>query len=96
MPLARPALALWHRLRGLFFINSYVKGRYLTHDRHVVFRENVAVFAPLVAFVRYVPLKGKIFFHLDLSVPSANSIAPAGAGYTFRNPAETRPGKQGS
>ena len=27
----------------------------------VVFRENVAVFAPLVAFVRYVPLKGKIF-----------------------------------
>jgi len=37
-----------------------------------------------------------MFFHLDLSVPSANSIAPAGAGYTFRNPAETRPGKQGS
>lgn len=33
VPLARPALALWHRLRGLFFINSYVKGRYLTHDR---------------------------------------------------------------
>ena len=62
----------------------------------VVFRENVAVFAPLVAFVRYVPLKGKIFFHLDCSVPLANSIAPAGAGYTFRNPAGTRPGKQGS
>ncbi len=33
VPLARPVLALWHRLRGLFFINSYVKGRYLTHDR---------------------------------------------------------------
>ena len=32
VPLARPGLALWHRLRGLFFINSYVKGRYLTHD----------------------------------------------------------------
>ena len=27
---------LWHRLRGLFFINSYVKGRYLTHDRQRV------------------------------------------------------------
>ncbi|EPF5734482.1 lysophospholipase, partial [Shigella flexneri] len=36
VPLARPALALWHRLRGLFFINSYVKGRYLTHDRQRV------------------------------------------------------------
>ena len=24
VPLARPALALWHRLRGLFFINSHV------------------------------------------------------------------------
>lgn len=31
-----PLLALWHRLRGLFFINSYVKGRYLTHDRQRV------------------------------------------------------------
>ena len=36
VPLARPGLALWHRLRGLFFINSYVKGRYLTHDRQRV------------------------------------------------------------
>lgn len=32
VPLARFALALWHCLRGLFFINFYVKGRYLTHD----------------------------------------------------------------
>ena len=44
----------------------------------VVLREYAAVFEPLVAFVRYVPLKGKMFFHLDLSVPSANSIALAG------------------
>ncbi|XPE52998.1 serine aminopeptidase domain-containing protein [Shigella flexneri] len=30
VPLARPALALWHRLRGLFFLNSYVKRRCAT------------------------------------------------------------------
>jgi alpha-beta hydrolase superfamily lysophospholipase/SAM-dependent methyltransferase len=32
VPLARPALALWYKLRGNFFISSYVKARYLTHD----------------------------------------------------------------
>ncbi|MFZ1872918.1 MAG: bifunctional alpha/beta hydrolase/class I SAM-dependent methyltransferase [Chania sp.] len=32
VPFARPGLALLHRLRGLFFVNSYVKGKYLTHD----------------------------------------------------------------
>ena len=32
IPLARPALALWYRLRGNFFISSYVKAKFLTHD----------------------------------------------------------------
>lgn len=32
VPLALPGLALLHRLRGNFFVNSYVKARYLTHD----------------------------------------------------------------
>ncbi len=32
VPFARPGLALMHRLRGLFFVNSYVKARFLTHD----------------------------------------------------------------
>lgn len=32
VPFARYGLALLHRLRGLFFVNSYVKGKYLTHD----------------------------------------------------------------
>ncbi|OYY93666.1 MAG: hypothetical protein B7Y41_10465 [Hydrogenophilales bacterium 28-61-23] len=32
VPLARPALALWYRLRGNFFITSYVKARFLSHD----------------------------------------------------------------
>lgn len=32
VPFARQGLALMHRIRGLFFVNSYVKGKYLTHD----------------------------------------------------------------
>jgi alpha-beta hydrolase superfamily lysophospholipase len=32
VPLARPGLKLLHALRGNFYVNSYVKARYLTHD----------------------------------------------------------------
>ena len=32
VPFARAGLALMHRLRGNFHVNSYVKARYLTHD----------------------------------------------------------------
>ncbi|WP_077037805.1 bifunctional alpha/beta hydrolase/class I SAM-dependent methyltransferase [Pelomonas sp. KK5] len=32
VPFARPGLALMHKLRGLFFVNSYVKAKFLTHD----------------------------------------------------------------
>ena len=32
VPLARAALALRYRLRGNFFIQSYVKAKFLTHD----------------------------------------------------------------
>ena len=31
-PFARRAIALWAKLRGNFFVNSYVKARFLTHD----------------------------------------------------------------
>jgi alpha-beta hydrolase superfamily lysophospholipase len=32
VPFARPGLALMHKLRGKFFVKSYVKARFLTHD----------------------------------------------------------------
>jgi alpha-beta hydrolase superfamily lysophospholipase len=32
VPFARPGLRLLYRLRGNFFVNSYVKARFLTHD----------------------------------------------------------------
>jgi alpha-beta hydrolase superfamily lysophospholipase len=34
VPLARPALAMLHKLFGDFTIKSYLKANYLTHDRH--------------------------------------------------------------
>lgn len=32
VPFARPGLGVMQRFRGLFYVNSYVKGKYLTHD----------------------------------------------------------------
>ncbi|WP_313197869.1 bifunctional alpha/beta hydrolase/class I SAM-dependent methyltransferase [Rhizobium sp.] len=32
VPFARKGIALWQRLKGTFFVNSYVKARFLTHD----------------------------------------------------------------
>lgn len=33
VPMARQGIALWQKLKGTFFVNSYVKARFLTHDR---------------------------------------------------------------
>ncbi|OOF64719.1 bifunctional alpha/beta hydrolase/class I SAM-dependent methyltransferase [Rodentibacter sp. Ppn85] len=33
VPFARTGLALWSKLRGNFFVNSYVKAHYLTHNK---------------------------------------------------------------
>ena len=32
VPFAKQGIALWQRLKGPFFVNSYVKSRFLTHD----------------------------------------------------------------
>lgn len=53
VPFARPGLALLHRLRGLFFVNSYVKGKYLTHDpdRVVSFNQDPLITRPIAVNV---------------------------------------------
>ncbi|MDP9588367.1 UNVERIFIED_ORG: alpha-beta hydrolase superfamily lysophospholipase/SAM-dependent methyltransferase [Shinella zoogloeoides] len=33
VPFAKEGIALWQKLKGRFFVNSYVKARFLTHDR---------------------------------------------------------------
>jgi len=32
IPFAKEGIALWQKLKGTFFVNSYVKARFLTHD----------------------------------------------------------------
>lgn len=32
VPFAKEGIALWQKLKGVFFVNSYVKARFLTHD----------------------------------------------------------------
>ncbi|MFT4161538.1 bifunctional alpha/beta hydrolase/class I SAM-dependent methyltransferase [Shinella sp.] len=32
VPFAKQGIALWQKLKGTFFVNSYVKARFLTHD----------------------------------------------------------------
>ncbi len=32
VPFAKESIALWQKLRGVFFVNSYVKAKFLTHD----------------------------------------------------------------
>ena len=32
VPLARESIALWQKIKGRFFVNSYVKAKFLTHD----------------------------------------------------------------
>ncbi|RUM23297.1 alpha/beta fold hydrolase [Rhizobium vallis] len=32
VPFAKEGIALWERLKGTFFVNSYVKAKFLTHD----------------------------------------------------------------
>ena len=33
VPLAKEGIWLWQKLKGTFFVNSYVKAKYLTHDK---------------------------------------------------------------
>lgn len=32
VPFAKEGIALWQRMKGVFFVNSYVKAKFLTHD----------------------------------------------------------------
>lgn len=49
VPFARPGLALLHKLRGNFFVNSYVKPQWLTHDpaRVASYRDDPLITRPI-------------------------------------------------
>jgi alpha-beta hydrolase superfamily lysophospholipase len=53
VPFARTGLALMHKLRGHFFVNSYVKARFLTHDEERIrsFEQDPLITRPIAVNV---------------------------------------------
>ena len=71
VPFARSGLKLMHRLRGNFFVNSYVKAKYLTHDA-----ERIDSYAndPLIARPISVEMLLGLYAAADRVVADAQSI----------------------
>lgn len=71
VPFARPGLALMHKLRGLFFVNSYVKAKFLTHDP-----ERIASYEndPLIARPIAVNILLDLYKAAERVVADANAI----------------------
>jgi alpha-beta hydrolase superfamily lysophospholipase/SAM-dependent methyltransferase len=70
VPFARPGLGLLHKLRGLFFVNSYVKAKFLTHDpaRIESFNKDPLITRPIAVNIL-----------LDLYKAAERVVADAGA-----------------
>ena len=89
VPFARPGLALMQKLRGNFFVNSYVKPQWLTHDpaRVESYRTDPLITRPISVRV----LLG-LYEAADRIVADAQAISvPAAAGVRFRLRGASRP-----
>lgn len=71
VPFARAGLGLMHKLRGLFFVNSYVKAKFLTHDL-----ERIASYEsdPLISRPIAVNILLGLYEAADRVVADANAI----------------------
>jgi len=71
VPFARAGLGLMHKLRGLFFVNSYVKPKFLTHDP-----ERIASYErdPLISRPIAVNILLDLYAAADRVVADANAI----------------------
>ncbi|MBD9662421.1 alpha-beta hydrolase superfamily lysophospholipase [Variovorax beijingensis] len=71
VPFARAGLGLLHKLRGLFFVNSYVKAKFLTHDP-----ERIASYEsdPLISRPIAVNILLGLYEAADRVVADANAI----------------------
>ena len=71
VPFARAGLRLMHKLRGLFFVNSYVKAKFLTHDP-----ERIASYEsdPLISRPIAVNILLDLYTASDRVVADANAI----------------------
>ena len=71
VPLARPGLRLMQKLRGNFFVNSYVKSKFLTHD---VERQKSFDADPLIARAISVNILLALYEAADRVVADAQAI----------------------
>ncbi|BCH30412.1 hydrolase [Mesorhizobium sp. L-8-10] len=71
VPFARQGIALWQKLAGPFFVNSYVKARFLTHDR-----ERIASFEndPLITRPIASNMLLELYDHAERIVADAGAI----------------------
>lgn len=71
VPFAKEGIALWQKLKGRFFVNSYVKAKFLTHDA-----ERIASFDadPLITRPIASNLLVELYAHADRIVADARAI----------------------
>lgn len=71
VPFARQGIALWQKIKGRFFVNSYVKASMLTHDR-----ERIASFETDSLITRPIAsnLLVELYDHADRIVADARAI----------------------
>lgn len=53
VPFAKEGIALWQKLKGMFFVNSYVKPQFLTHDRERIesYRNDPLITRPIASHI---------------------------------------------
>jgi alpha-beta hydrolase superfamily lysophospholipase len=93
VPFARAGLALMYKLRGLFFVNSYVKAKFLTHDP-----ERIASYEsdPLISRPIAVNILLDLYEASDRVVADANAITQpvqlliSGADWVVHHPPQHR------
>ena len=53
VPLAKEGIALWQKLKGTFYVNSYVKPQFLTHDRERIesYRTDPLITRPIASHI---------------------------------------------
>ncbi|MND43411.1 Phospholipase YtpA [compost metagenome] len=53
VPFAKEGIALWQKLKGTFFVNSYVKPQFLTHDRERIesYRTDPLITRPIASHI---------------------------------------------
>jgi alpha-beta hydrolase superfamily lysophospholipase/SAM-dependent methyltransferase len=72
VPFARQGIALWQKLKGRFFVNSYVKARFLTHDpvRIKSFEADPLITRPIASNILL-----DLYDHAERIVADARAIA---------------------